>query len=87
MSEETLLKFPCQLPVKVMGNNHTDFEHEVVMILRKHVPDLGEGAVRSKPSRTAKYLAVTATSTATSKSQIDTLYRALHAHPDVKMML
>lgn len=87
MSEETLLEFPCQFPIKVMGSNHADFENEVVMIVRKHAPDLGEGAVTSKPSRTGKYLAVTATITATSKSQLDSLYLALNAHPDVKMML
>jgi len=87
VSEETLLEFPCQFPVKVMGNNHDKFENEVVMIVRKHAPDLGEGAVTSKPSRTGKYLAVTVTITATSKSQLDSLYRALNAHPDVKMML
>jgi len=87
VSEETLLEFPCQFPVKVMGNNHADFENEVVMIVRKHAPDLGEGAVTSKPSRTGKYLAVTATITASSKSQLDSLYLALNAHPDVKMML
>lgn len=87
MDEETLLKFPCQFPIKVMGNNHADFENEVVMIAREHDPKLGEGAVKSKPSRTGKYLAVTVTITAISKSQIDTLYRALNTHPDVKMML
>ena len=87
MSEETLLEFPCQFPIKVMGNNHANFENEIVMIVREHAPDLGEGAVKSKPSRTGKYLAVTVTFTATSKMQIDTLYQALHTHPDVKMML
>jgi len=87
VSEETLLEYPCLFPIKVMGNNHTNFENEVVMIVREHVPDLGEGAVKSKPSRTGKYLAVTITFTATSKAQIDTLYRAIHAHPDVKIML
>ncbi len=87
MSEETLLEFPCQFPIKAMGNNHANFENEVVMIVREHAPDLGEGAVTSKPSRTGKYLAVTVTITATSKAQLDTIYRALNAHPDVKMML
>jgi len=87
MSDETLLKFPCQFPIKVMGNNHADFKHEVVAIIRQHVSNLDTAAVKSKPSRTGKYLAVTATFTATSKAQLDALYRDLHAHPDVKMML
>ena len=87
MNEETALEFPCRFPVKVMGINSPGFEAEVVMIGRKHIPDLGEGAIRSRPSREGKYLSVTITFTATSKPQIDNLYRALNAHPDVKFVL
>lgn len=87
MSDETHLEFPCRFPVKVMGNNTADFEAEIVMIGRRHIPDLGEGAVRSKASSKGKYLSVTITFTATSKPQIDNLYRALNAHPDVKFVL
>jgi len=87
MNDETLLEFPCSFPIKVMGNNHADFEHQVVAIIRQHVPELHAAAIQSKASRTGKYLSVTATFTATSKAQIDALYQALHAHPDVKMML
>ncbi|MDQ6969932.1 MAG: DUF493 domain-containing protein, partial [Mariprofundus sp.] len=81
MSAETLLEFPCQFPLKVMGNNHADFEQAVLTIVRQHVPDLAERAVQSKPSRTGKYLAVTITFTATSKTQLNQIYRDLHAHP------
>lgn len=87
MSEETLLEFPCQFPIKVMGTNSTDFENEIVVITRRFVPNLGEGAVTSRASSSGKYLSVTLTFTATSKAQIDDLYRAVNAHPDVKMVL
>lgn len=87
MSDETNLEFPCRFPIKVMGTNHADFEAQVVMIGRQYIPDLGEGAITSRPSRTGKYLAVTITFTATSKPQIDNLYRALNALPDVKFVL
>lgn len=87
MSDETNLEFPCRFPVKVMGLNTENFEAEIVMIGREHIPDLGEGAVSSRPSKAGKYLAVTITFIATSKPQIDNLYRALNAHPDVKFVL
>ncbi|OIO73164.1 MAG: hypothetical protein AUJ57_04860 [Zetaproteobacteria bacterium CG1_02_53_45] len=87
MSEETLLTFPCRFPIKVMGTNSADFENEIVVITRRHVPDLGEGSVKSRPSSSGKYLSVTITFTATSKAQIDDLYRAINAHPAVKMVL
>jgi len=87
VSDETHLEFPCRFPVKVMGINSPEFEAQIVMIGRQHIPDLGKGAVRSKPSKAGKYLSVTITFTATSKPQIDNLYRALNAHPDVKFVL
>lgn len=87
MSEETLLEFPCQFPIKVMGTNSADFENDIVVITRRFVPDLGEAAVKSRASSGGKYLSVTVTFTATSKAQIDNLYRAMNTHPDVKMVL
>lgn len=87
MSEETLLKFPCEFPIKVMGSNSEHFENEIVKIARQHIPQLGEASVQSKPSKTGKYLSVTVTFTAHNKAQIDGLYLAMNAHPDVKMML
>ncbi len=85
--KQSLLTFPCEFPIKVMGVNHKGFESAMVMIARQHVPNLGEGAVRSQPSKTGKYLAVTITIQAQSREQLDNLYRELSAHDDVKMVL
>ena len=87
MSEDSLLEFPCAFPVKVMGANTAEFEAAIVMISRQHIPDLGEAAISSAQSRTGKYVSITITFTATSRPQIDNLYRALNAHPDVKFVL
>jgi hypothetical protein len=55
MSEsESLLQFPCDFPIKVVGQGTADFEVEVVARVREHAPDLGEGAVRSRPSQGGK---------------------------------
>lgn len=87
MRDESPLTFPCTFPIKVMGENDGEFENEIVMVARQHIANLGEAAVRSTPSRTAKYLSVTITFTAESREQLDALYRAMHAHPKVKMVL
>ncbi len=81
------LVFPCQFPIKVMGENTPGFEAEVVMVARRHIPSLGEGAIRSRPSRNAKYLAITITFTATSREQLDALYLDFNALPAVRMVL
>lgn len=87
MSEDSPLTFPCEFPIKVMGLNSDSFENEIFMIANQHVPNLGEAAIRSKPSRSAKYLSVTVTFTAQDREQLDNLFRALGKHPDVKMVL
>jgi len=87
MSEESLLSFPCEFPIKVMGVNSDRFENEVFMIANQHIPNLGEAAIKSRPSSSAKYLSVTVTFTAQSRDQIDKLYLAFNKLADVKMVL
>jgi len=86
-SNESPISFPCEFPIKVMGTNTGSFETDIVMIANQHIPDLGEGAVRCRPSRGSRYLSVTLTFTAHSREQLDNLYLAFNAHPDVKMVL
>lgn len=90
MSEDEdkgLIEFPCDFPIKAMGSDHGDFEALVVSLIRKHVPDLGENAVKRRPSQGGKYLAVTVTVTATSREQLDDIYRDLTACEHVLMAL
>ena len=65
-TQETLLEFPCSFPIKAMGLADAEFEARVIELVRKHAPDLGEGAVRSVDSKGGKYLSVTITVQATS---------------------
>lgn len=85
--EESLLKFPCDFPIKVMGRAEGDFRLTVVEIVRRHAPDLAEEAVTVRESRGANYLAVTVTVRATSREQLDNIYRELTAHQQVMMAL
>ena len=70
-----------------MGLHSDDFEAKMVMVARKHIPNLGEGSVKSRPSKTGKYLAVTITFQASSQEQLDGLYHELSARDDVKVVL
>lgn len=71
------LTFPCTFPIKVMGKAADDFDLHVIEIVRRHVPDLREGAVRSQLSRNGNYMSITVTFEATSREQLDALYRDL----------
>lgn len=84
---ESLLQFPCEFVVKVFGLASDEFEAEAIMIVRKHVTELRENAIRSRLSKDKKYLALTITIQATSKEQVDDIYRDLSANPHVLMAL
>ena len=87
MSDQTLLVFPCQFPIKVMGKTSSELDLVVVEIVRRHAPDLHEGAVKTRPSKDGNYLAVTIVIEATSKQQLDAIYQDLSDHPHVLMAL
>jgi putative lipoic acid-binding regulatory protein len=75
--EESPLQFPCEFPIKAMGKSGCDLDMVVVEIVRRHVPDLSEGAVRSRASAQGKYVSVTVTVNATSRAQLDAIYQDL----------
>ncbi len=85
--QQTLLEFPCEFTVKVMGYAEEDFDALVVSLVRQHCQDIAEGAVSTRASRGGKYLAVSVTLTATSKLQLDAIYQSLTDHPRVLMSL
>ncbi|MEJ2761594.1 MAG: DUF493 domain-containing protein [Gammaproteobacteria bacterium] len=88
MSEEdSLFDFPCDFPIKAMGEAADDFDSLVVSLVRKHSPDLREGAVRVRTSRGGKYMAVTVTVQARNRAQLDAIYLELTGHERVLMAL
>ncbi len=82
-----LIEFPCDWQVKAFGPGTSDFELEVVSIVRRHVGDLKEAAVVTRSSRSGKYTAVTVTIRARDRKQLEAIYAELHAHPQVAMTL
>lgn len=84
---ESALQFPCRFPIKAVGKADVELDLVVVEIVRRHVNDIREGAVVSRNSKGGKYTAVTVTIEATSKAQLDGIYRDLSACPDVIMAL
>jgi uncharacterized protein len=87
MSEETLLEFPCDFPIKIMGERRDEFAQRIVELVLRHAPDFKADTVEMRASSSGKYLSITCTIHATSKAQLDALYREVTAHPWVKMAL
>lgn len=87
MSEDTLLQFPVDFPIKIMGERRDDFVQVMVELVLRHAPDFRPETVEMRASRSGTYLSVTCVVRATSKAQLDALYREITAHPWVKMAL
>ena len=86
-SQDTLLEFPCAFPLKIMGLSSDALAQAVLDIVRHHAPDFDGAAMEMRASSGGKYVSLTCTINATSKAQLDALYRELSGHPLVKVVL
>jgi putative lipoic acid-binding regulatory protein len=84
---DTLLDYPCDFPIKVLGRTQAGFAQTILEIVRSHVPDFDGATLEMKTSKQGKYLSVTCVIRANSRQQLDDLYRALCDHPMVVMVL
>jgi len=84
---QTLIEYPCDFPIKIMGARVEGFAQAVVEVVLRHAPDFDAAAIEMRPSSKGNYLAVTCTFRAISQLQVDNLYRELTSHPMVKVVL
>jgi putative lipoic acid-binding regulatory protein len=87
MTEASLLDFPCELPVKVLGRNDAVFRQAAWRIVRNHYAEIGESHVSEQQSRQNSYLSLTFIVHAQSRDEIDALYRELSASAEVMLVL
>ena len=85
--KDSLIEYPSRFPIKVTGANVNGFVHAVTEVARRFDPDFDASTIELRDSRAGNYLGVTITVTATSREQLDDLYRALTSHPMVKVVL
>jgi uncharacterized protein len=83
--DESLLKFPTDLPVKVFGRNDAEFRAAVVEIVEKH---FGKTYIMTEvASKQAAYVSLTITVRVESRAQIDALYQDFVTSPHILMAL
>lgn len=87
LDQGSLLAFPCEFPIKVMGRKQHGFAQSVMEIVLRHAPDFDPATIRMRPSRQGRYLSVTCIVRASSREQLDALYQELCDHPAVVMVL
>jgi putative lipoic acid-binding regulatory protein len=84
---DSLIEYPCDFPIKVMGLKVDGFVHALTAVAEQFDPAFDPARIELRPSSSGKYLGVTLNIRATSREQLDDLYRALTAHPMVKVVL
>jgi putative lipoic acid-binding regulatory protein len=85
--DQSLIEYPSAFPIKVMGPHAEGFVEAIVLVAQQFDPEFDAGTVETRPSKGGNYLGITITITATSRSQLDELYRTLTTHPMVKIVL
>ena len=85
-ARESLIEYPCDFPIKVMGERVDGFVHAITHIAKQFDPGYDASTVELRESSSGKYLGVTITVRATSREQLDELYRTLSTHPMVKVV-
>jgi len=85
--QDSWLQFPCDFTIKVMGKNNDQFENSVLGIVREFFPHFGNGHIQRLISKNNTYLSLTLTLHPTSREQLDAIYQALSANPEVLMAL
>jgi uncharacterized protein len=85
--EKSLIEYPSSFPIKVMGLNVEGFVAAITQIAGHFDPAFDAATVELRASKRSKYLGITVTVMATSREQLDELYRTLSTHPMVKMVL
>lgn len=86
-ADQSLIEYPSAFPIKVMGENVAGFADAVMHVARQFDPAYDPASLEVRPSRGGRYLGLTLTITATSREQLDEVYRTLSSHPMVKVVL
>jgi putative lipoic acid-binding regulatory protein len=82
-----LADYPCDFPIKILGHTRAGFAQAMLEIVRRHAPDFDGSSMEMKSSKRGKYLSLTCVVRATSREQLDRLYRELCDNPMVVMVL
>jgi hypothetical protein len=85
--KDSLIEYPSDFPLKIFGEAKPEFAQTIADVVLAHAPDFDSATIEMRSSSNAKYISLTCTIRATSREQLDNLYRDLTSHPMVKMVL
>ncbi len=87
MTKQTLMTFPCEFPLKIIGKSSPNFLAEISAIIRMHYPLTADAAITVHMSEQGNYQSISAVIVAVNQEGLDALYQDLTRHPDIQMVL
>lgn len=81
------IEFPCDYPIKVVGDAAPDYKQFVLEVIKRHAPDVDEERVTIRLSNNNNYYALTVYIRATGESQLKMIFEELKISGRVKMVL
>ncbi len=85
--KESLLEFPCDFDIKVMGESKENFSESIIKIIRKYDENFNATKIEMKGSSNGKYISLTCNIYATSQKQLDRIYVDLSKSPMTNFVL
>lgn len=85
--DDSLIDYPCDFPIKIMGQSQQGFAQAVLEVVSKHDAGFVAASMEMRASKNARFVSLTCTVRATSREQLDALYQDLCDHPMVVMVL
>jgi putative lipoic acid-binding regulatory protein len=85
--EDTLLEFPCDFPIKMMGRDEDSFREAAIAVIEEHAGKLSDDAISTSSSRKGNFVSITVTISAQSQQQLDDIYQALTDHEEILVAL
>lgn len=85
--EPPKIEFPCDYPIKVIGDAGVGLREKVVAVMCRHAGEVNEALITERESREGRFISITVTIVATGQPQLEDIFADLKKTGVVKMVL
>lgn len=87
MNDEVRITYPCDYPIKVVGDVRPDFHEEVYDVVARHDPTMTTDRISQRTSRKGNFISISFMLVAESEEQIENLFVDLKQIESVRLVL
>jgi len=87
VKSESLIKFPCKFPIKILGRDEVNFYHATESILIEHAQNISKDSMKKNSSKKGNYTALTCVVNVKSQLELDQIYADLSKNNHILYVL